>query len=357
MPEGPTATAPTRPLIVTSDPGLMDAVLAVAGEAGVEVAAATEVHEALHAWHSASFVMVDADLVPTVTPRPGVVVVTRPVDDADAWRGFLNAGVEHVVELPQGAPWLYERFGRTLEETPTSGCIVVLGAVGGVGTSTLSAALAHAAFVRDGASSLVDLDPTGGGIDLVVGAETAAGARWDELSGVAGRVDERVLIQALPSLDGVTILSWVPTSAVEPDAIAIGHVLDALARDGGPVIVDAGRATDPRAHAALARARRAVVVVPLRVRGVAAAQRLIGRLPEHVEVCAVAREPAPGGLTSEDVADALGVVVAGVLTEDRRRAEVEEFGGPPPASAAWRRVSEAVLSRGTSGATTGSSAA
>jgi secretion/DNA translocation related CpaE-like protein len=338
--------AARRPLLVTTDSGLIDAVLSVANVAQVEMAVAADLGAAAEMWTSAPLILVDAALlVPgvTVPARPGLIVVTRAIDEADAWRRLVNVGAEHIVELPLGAPWLYERFGRSLDSEPASDLIVVVGAAGGSGCSSLAAALARHHNETSGAGVLVDLDPSGGGIDLMLGAETSQGARWDELAGIGGRVDDRVLLQALPRAGGLPVLSWPPASEVEPDAVAVGHVLDALSRSRAAVVVDAGRGVDMRSTIAFTRAARAVVVVPLRVRAVSAARRVLHRLPHHVEPLVVAREPAPGGLRPEDLASALGVPVSATLADDRRRGPREELGGPAPGGALWRRVCEALL--------------
>ena len=276
-------------------------------------------------------------------PRPGLVVVSRAIDDARVWRHLAAIGAERVVELPEGAPWLFERFGRSLEPEPTADVIVVAGAVGGSGCSTLAAALARAANDNGGGSVLVDLDPLGGGLDLLVAAESVAGVRWDELAGISGRVDERVLREALPSVEGLPLLSWAGESDLEPSAEAVSHVMDALSREPGTVVVDGGRLDDPRAAVVVMRCTLLVVVIPLRVRAVAAARRLVRRLPAQVTPLVVVREPAPGGLSGDDVSGALGLPICTVLTNDRRRPVNEEVGAGVPATSPWRSVCRAVL--------------
>jgi secretion/DNA translocation related CpaE-like protein len=336
----------TRPLLITSDPGIADAVLAVAGEGGVDVTLAPDISSAGPVWNTAPLVLIDAEQVQSaagLASRRGVIVVTRPVSDAETWRKLVAIGAERIVELPLGAPWLYERLGRSLEAVPPSGLMVVTGATGGAGASTLAAALARYAHVHEAGGALVDLDPASGGIDLMLGAERAPGARWDELAGVGARVDEGILIEALPTSDGLAVLSWPASGEIEPDAVAVGHVLDALVRSQVRVVVDGGRGRDPRFHVALARAGCLVVLVPLRVRAVTAARRLLQSVPQHVSIAVVAREPAPGGLGVDDVAEALGRPVVATLAEDRRRPATEELGGPAPDASPWRRVCDAVL--------------
>ena len=334
-----------RPLLVTTDAGLLDAVVAVAGEARVEVDVVPDVGAARHHWPAAPLVLLDAallDAVRALPRRPGVVVVSRTIEDAEIWRQVVQVGAEHAVELPEGAPWLFERLGSSLDGAAAAELVAVVGAGGGAGTSTLAAALAHHAARHDRPSTLVDLDPSGGGLDLLLGSEHSTGARWDELVGVSGRVDPTVLIEALPEVDGVRLLSWPTDAPLEPDLTAVDHVVDALSQQAATVVLDAGRAVDVRAQAALARCQRVVVVVPLRVRAVTAARRHLRLLPQAPTPVIVVREPAPSGVTPSDVERALGHPVTAVLAADRRRAEIEELGGGMPSGSAWRSVCEAV---------------
>jgi secretion/DNA translocation related CpaE-like protein len=341
---------PPRPLLVTSDSGLVDAVVAVAAEAHVELTVTGEVGAAATQWASAPLVLLDVEQTAAaktlgLPPRRGLVAVGHAIDDPATWRELIALGVEHVIELPHGARWLFERLGRSLEPAPTADVVVVLGAVGGAGASTLAAALSRQARADGLHTTLVDLDPVGGGLDVLLGAEHDPGARWDELAGISGHVDEQILIDALPEVDGVRLLSWPSTGKIEPDATAVTHVLHALGRRPGVVVVDAGRATDVRALAAMTQASRVVVIVPLRVRAVAAARRLAQRLPPQVEPVLVAREPAPGGLLVDDLARATGLEVLATVEEDKRCATTEEMGGPAPSSAMWRRVCQQLMAQ------------
>jgi secretion/DNA translocation related CpaE-like protein len=345
--------SPACPLLITSDTGVQEAVLTVAEEAHVEIAVASDVGAAASRWGSAPLVLLDAAHVEDAArllprPQPALVIVSREIDDAAVWRQIVAIGAEQVVELPQGAPWLVERLGRRLTDVPKADVIVVAGAVGGAGCSTLAAALARAALhsneSADGRAVLVDLDPLGGGIDLLVAAEDVAGARWGELAGIAGPVDDRSLLEALPSVEGLPLLSWSPNSDLEPTPVAVAHVLDALVGRRGIVVVDGGRLCDSRTAVAVLRCALLVIVVPLRVRAVAAARSLLRRLPVHVTPALVVREPAPGGLRADDVSAALGLPVCGVLPDDRRRAGNEEAGAAPPTSSSWRSVTSNVLS-------------
>ena len=54
---------------------------------------------------------------------------------------------------------------------------------------------------------LIDLDSCGGGIDLLLGGESAPGLRWPDLSLRAGRLSWTEVRDALPRRNGVAVLS------------------------------------------------------------------------------------------------------------------------------------------------------
>jgi MinD-like ATPase involved in chromosome partitioning or flagellar assembly len=101
-------------------------------------------------------------------------------------------------------------MGNVIAFVPTSG---------GVGSSTLAAAVAVRAAAAGRAVVAVDLDPLAGCLDVVFGLEQEPGWRWPELADVAGVVDGQGLADELPVSCGVPVLSgrrdarWDPRSA------------------------------------------------------------------------------------------------------------------------------------------------
>jgi len=173
--------------------------------------------------------------------------------------------------------------------------LAVIGACGGVGSSAFCAALARSR--ADPAALLMDLDATGGGIDLLLGIEDQAGARWADLRLGGGQLDSAQLAQRLPSWGGASILA--ASAGVGPTAAEAAGVL-AAARDVRPVVVDVPRWMPSSADPVLAAADAAMVVVAAEVRCVVAARRLIEALerdwPEGAgrRLAAVARPGAVG---------------------------------------------------------------
>lgn len=64
--------------------------------------------------------------------------------------------------------------------------IAFIGGSGGVGASVIATAVANLAGET---AVLIDLDPLGGGVDLLLASEAAPGQRWNELQHVRGPLD------------------------------------------------------------------------------------------------------------------------------------------------------------------------
>ncbi|MEY9927103.1 Mrp family chromosome partitioning ATPase [Catenulispora sp. GP43] len=201
---GPTP-APA-PLAVTSDPALAEALLRVAAEAGVRIDIVPGPSAARHRWSAAPLVLVGADQAGEVARaglprRPEVALIGRDLDDASVWQRGSAVGAAHVLILPDCERWLAGLLAEADSPREEPGAVVaVLSGRGGAGGSTLAAALALAGVRRGLRCTLVDLDPAGGGIDLLFGLETEPGPRWSELAQWRdGRLSGRSLRDALPT--------------------------------------------------------------------------------------------------------------------------------------------------------------
>ncbi|WP_460627859.1 CpaE-like family protein [Intrasporangium mesophilum] len=85
--------------------------------------------------------------------------------------------------------------------------IAFVPASGGVGASTLAAAVAVRAAMVGRSCAAVDLDRYAGSLEVTFGVEHSAGWRWSELSEVAGVVDGEALAAQLPMSCGVAVLA------------------------------------------------------------------------------------------------------------------------------------------------------
>ena len=129
-----------------------------------------------------------------------MVVICRAGEVDGAREAAVRLGSAHVVELPAGAPWLVSQ----LAPEPGAAVLGVVGAVGGVGTTTVAIACAV------GAGSdclLVDADPDSPGLDLPLGIPEGAGARWSQIPDTPDPLDPASLRSALPQVGAVSVVT------------------------------------------------------------------------------------------------------------------------------------------------------
>jgi secretion/DNA translocation related CpaE-like protein len=330
------ATPAARPLLVTADPVLLDDLLRLCAAAGVEPEVAADAAGARRSWASAPLVLVGADVAggldrQPLTRRPGVLLVGRDLDDSSVWQRAVRVGAEQVLIVPDADGDLVERIAAAVEGDGVEAPIVCwVGGRGGAGASTLAAALAVTAARRGLGCLLVDGDPLGGGIDMILGGEDAAGLRWPELAAARGRVNGVALRDALPQLGGLTVLSCDRGDTLSIPADAMRAVLGAGRRGNDLVVVDLPRRLDAATEEALSAAGLVLLVVPAEVRAAAAAARVaaaVSAVASPLQV--VVRGPSPSGLSAALIASSLGLPLAGYLPPEPRLAEALERGEPP----------------------------
>ncbi len=331
---------PDRPLIVTADPGLLDELLRLSALAGAEVQVAPDAGAARPSWHRAPLVLLGVDVVPglmtaALPRRPGVVLVPRAgPEERTAWDAAAVLGAEAVHVLPPAEGLLVDRLlgaGAEVGARPGRTVAIVAGA-GGAGASTLAAALAvSAARELPGARMLlVDVDPLGGGLDLLLGAESAAGLRWPALAGTRGRSGADELRAVLPAVAGATVLSWDRGDPVDLPVEAVESVLAAGRRGHDLVVLDLPRAGGPEVDAALSTADAVLLVVRADVRAAAAGSQVARRLSRRVaDVRVVVRETPSSRLPAGPVAQAVGLPLAGRLGVEPGLAAALQRGEPP----------------------------
>lgn len=329
---------PCRPLVVTDDPDLLDEVLRLCAAAGVEPEVSAELSSARTAWGSAPAVVVGASaarsrakVLEGLPRRDGVLLVGLDGSDASVWESAVAVGAEEVLLLPRDEVQLVDILSETGDGSPGPGLLVaVVGGRGGAGASTLAAGLAMSAPRAGWTSTLIDADPLGGGLDMVLGAEDAAGARWPDLGAAKGRITAGTLENALPRMEGVSVLSWDRGDLFDVPAEAMHAVLSAARRGTDLVVVDLPRRFDAAAEVALTSADITLLLVPAEVRAAAAATRVAaaaGLLTADLRL--VVRGPGPAGLPSSGIATALALPLAGELRLDPALPMAAERGEPP----------------------------
>ncbi|MGW7449914.1 septum site-determining protein Ssd [Streptomyces sp. NPDC054787] len=320
-----------RPLIITEDPLLLDDLLRLCAAAGAEphvhhglpeqsgaggAAGASAGEVAGVGWESAPLVLVGDDAARRVRGAPrrtGVFLVGRDLDDPLVWQRAVEIGAEEVLRLPDAESRLVDRIADVVEGAGRPALAVgVIGGSGGAGASTLACALAVRAARAGERTILIDGDPLGGGMDVLLGGESAEGLRWPDFAGSRGRVGAGALEESLPEMHALRVLSWDRGDRVVVPPAAIRSVVAAARRRGGVVVVDLPRRVDEAVAEVLAQLDLVLMVVPGELRAVAAAGRVAARVRMVArDVRVVVRGRCPAGLDPEAVARLLGAPLAG----------------------------------------------
>ena len=321
-----------RPLVVSADDELLDDLLRLLAAAGAEAELATGGPALRRGHRTAPLVLVGADALTgsgllALPRRPGVIVVATRELPAAEWAAAVELGAERVAVLPGDESWLFARASAAVRSPVERGWLVAVGgSCGGAGASTVATALALAAAPG---VLLVDGDPWGGGLDLLLGAERADGLRWPDLTGLRGRVAGDALLAALPEVHGVHVLAASREAPGPVPDEALVAVVEAARSVGCPVVVDLARAGPPDAAVALADADLAVLVVPGRLRAATAARLLVEEPGSPWSAAHLVVGRVPGGLGREEVADVVGRPVVADLQHDRGTVPRGERGEPP----------------------------
>lgn len=350
-------------LIVTEDERLLDDLLRLCAAAGAEaeVAHGAPVDRVEWArwggaasWERSPLVLVGDDCAgvssglgqgggrpPATRRRSGVLLVGRNPDDSGVWERGAGIGAEGVVVLPDAESWLTGRIADAAEGLGDPALTVgVLGGRGGAGASTLACALAVTAAHQGRRTILIDGDPLGGGLDVLLGAERTEGLRWPAFAESRGRVGGAALEESLPRSHDLSVLSWDRGDSVLIPGEAMRSVLGAARRRGGVVVVDLPRRMDEAVAEALAQLDLGLLVVPAELRAVAAAHRVASSARMVLrDLRAVVRTPgvregrgARGygpGLDEYEVSALLGLSLAGELPWEPGLLEAVERGRPP----------------------------
>lgn len=309
-----------------------------------------------HAWTAAALLIIDAPAARAAAAagyprRSGVVLVGSDEPDLDHWQSAAAVGAEQVIALPAATETLIEAFAAYAWRDPGNGLVLaVVGAGGGAGASVFAGALALAAAARRFRPHvlLVDGDPLGGGLDLLLGIESVPGLRWPDLSVEDGRVAAQALHEALPAAaPGLGVLACSRPANSGPDTIgpgAVRAVVEAGRGAGDLVVCDISGCRGPHTEHMLDTADLVIFVVPARLRAVAAAGAAVADIrPRNPHHALVVRGPAPGGLRGREIAEALDLPLLAAMRAQPGLAGALERGGLGLARGPLLTGAEAVL--------------
>jgi hypothetical protein len=296
-------------LTLVSDPDSAASIERIAAAVGARPVPAE--NPSRRTWLAAAAVVLDEQsaqrcVLSGLPRREGVVLVSDDEPSASAWAVAIDIGAHQLCALPSQESELVRHLAEATERTSVTGrsgpVIAVTGGRGGAGASVFAAALA----TRGDDALLVDLDPYGGGIDLLLGAESVPGLRWPDLGSQSGRLAWSAVRDALPRRAGVSVLS-AARQHHDIDPGAVRSVLEAARRAGTIVVCDVPRQFTPAGVEAVQFADLVAVVTSCDVRGIAAAGATMPVLrPINPAAGLVVRGPSPGGLSAREVAEAAG---------------------------------------------------
>ena len=325
-----------RPMAFVADQTLLDDLLKLAAAAGCDLERVPDAAAARLRWSTAPLVLLDEagakQCAAAALPRRGsVVVVAADPEPPELWQRAMRVGAERLVTLPGAEPWLVSALADAVEGPAKTGKVLaVLGGRGGAGASVFAVAVGLTALHAGHNTLLIDCDPRGGGLDLVLGAETEDGLRWPDMQLSAGRVAASSLHMALPTRRRgnarMTMLSGARKGeGPAPDAVAA--VVEAGRRVGEVVICDVPRQLGQAECAALDRADLTVIVIQGELRATVMAKQLAEELAaKGVPAQLIVRGPSPGGLRADEVAAAVGIPLLATMRPEPQLAQSLERG-------------------------------
>ncbi len=316
-----TTPRPTDPLVVSRDPDLLDDLLRLSAVAAASLDVTVDAGLLRRSWSRAPWVLVAEEMAPWLAAldlprRTDVVLVGRAPESPSLWRQAVSIRADHVVVLPDAQDWLVERFCSSADgSVDRAAGIGVIGARGGAGASTLAASLGLSAAQRGLATVLIDADPLGGGIDLLLGCEGTAGMRWPQIARTRGRVSASALRTALPCADGLAVLSWDRSSETPVPASMVRDMVAAARRGSDLAVVDLPRQADAASAKLVCSLDLVLLVATPDVRTAASAGLLARHVHQHCgDVRLVVRVARGAATAPEAMAASLDLRLAGTVT-------------------------------------------
>ncbi|MBT0567136.1 septum site-determining protein Ssd [Williamsia sp. CHRR-6] len=313
---------------------LTDDVARCAAAAGYQLIAATA-ENARRAWTDARAVVIDAAIAAQVVElgwprRDAVLVVAGGTMDPVVWRSAVTLGAVDGYVLPADEHDVVAALTRLRAPRRRAGAaIACIGGHGGAGASLLSAAIGLRGAAELGRTVLLlDADPLGGGLDLVLGAEETPGLRWSDLTLERGRVFADSLHAALPyAARDLAVLAPRRGDRRPVGVETVLGVLDAGRTAGDLVVIDLPRGADDVVTAVAEAVDLLVVLSCATVTGCASSRELVTALRRSTDrLELVVRGPSPGGLRPSAMARTIGIDLLTTMRPQRGIPEQVENG-------------------------------
>lgn len=193
---------------------------------------------------------------------------------------------------------------------PATPVISVLGARGGVGTSTLAVALTQVAALQHNRVALIDGAPRNG-LEVLMDAD---GPAWQDLDRFHASGNATIPTRYLNA--ATLVVGWqqlseisIPTATWAVEAIRTTHDL---------VIVDAGTFSTPMEQHLVQGSGAIVLLVPGELRALTYAVHLVPTLHAIAPVHLVVAKPSPSGMSDAEIAELLNLPLATTVQRESR---------------------------------------
>ena len=319
-------------LIACTDPVVAPEAAHAAAATRREVIHATDPRDLSRYTPDAAAVIVDSSTAVHVaaTGRRSRIYFVAPEPGPIDYEVALRSHAEQAFILPAESTQLLQALAADSVQQPNSSAlrISVVGASGGVGASTLAGAIARKARSGNGSALLIDAIPISGGLDLLMGLESAPGARWPDVSLGTGAIDAADLASALPSTtDGITVLSSDRTRVETPfhlETEAVDRMVTAASVGFDVIVIDAPGTAIPHPSDLV------VVLCAAEVRSSAAATEICADLKARgINFVVALRHRGWSGLSARDVERITHSTVAVEIPHLKSLTKTTEVAGLP----------------------------
>ncbi len=236
------------------------------------------------------------------------------------WQCATAYKAAHVFSLPSARTLITELL--TPVSTAKATTIACVSPVGGSGTTVTAAALAARLSRTSESVVLVDCDEKHSGLDIVLGAESQPGARWEDILASSSSYRGSDVVSALPRAGTLPFLS----SRAPFHTCDTVDVVNSIRQQSDFVVLDFGTT---RIHEALSEmVDWTCIIVPSTVRAVAMAKSFLEQLPKTKRGLVVRTVPGTS-LPALTIAEKLEVpLLTNVPTDSRIVEQIEQGCGP-----------------------------
>ncbi|APT83876.1 septum site-determining protein Ssd [Corynebacterium aquilae] len=327
-------TATDTILIGINDPQLAEEATTIAAATGHPTHIATGAAELLRNLPQAHALIVDrdnADLLSHHTHTTPLFYVTADPDPPD-YHHALTLHARGAYQLPSDNRQLLTDIGALNHRNHQQATIIaVTGGHGGAGTTTLACALARAHATK-GPVTLIDTDPTSGGIDLTLGLENTPGARWEDLYDLGSTPNPTTLLRALPTTkDHIHLLTHTRSNTPQPDPPnPTPNLIAALSHTPTTTVLDLSTPTRT-ADEHLTLATHTVLITAAEIRALAATTVQLAHLNTRIDhqPHIILRHRHWSSITTSDAENILGRPITATIPTSIRLAKAIELGGLP----------------------------